>query len=84
MWQVEVLAGRIKAHGLPPRLSGDDVPEDDWMASGRGEVAELMKQGMLEVIPGMNVKVDALITRSLNKAETVHGQVRMPKRNEST
>ena len=44
----------------------------------RVEVAELMRQGMLEVIPGMNVKVDAVITRSLNKAETVPGLVSIP------
>jgi hypothetical protein len=37
-----------------------------------------MRQGMLEVIPGMNVKVDAVITRSLNKAEVISEQVGIP------
>ena len=41
------------------------------MEQRRVEVAELMRQGMLNVIPGMNVKVDAVITRSLNKSEKV-------------
>ncbi len=48
-----------------------EVPEDDLVEQRRVEVAELMRQGMLEVIPGMNVKVDAVITRSLNKGEQV-------------
>ena len=28
-----------------------------------------MKQGMLEVVPGMNVKVETVVTRSLNKGD---------------
>jgi hypothetical protein len=48
-----------------------EVPEDDLVQQRRDDVAELMRQGMLEVIPGMNVKVDAVITRSLNKSEQV-------------
>jgi hypothetical protein len=70
-WLVGALAGQIGAHGLLPRLSGVEVPEDDLVEQRRVEVAELMRQGMLDVIPGMNVKVAALITRSLNKGEQV-------------
>ena len=55
-----------------------EVPEDDRVEQRRVEVAELMRQGMLEVIPGMNVKVDAVITRSLNKAEVITEQVGIP------
>ncbi len=60
-----------------------EVPEDDLVEQWRIELAELMRQGMLEVIPGMNVKVKAVTTRSLNKAETVPGQIGMPGREES-
>ncbi len=33
------------------------------------ENEELMKRGMLLVVPGMNVKVETVVTRSLNKAD---------------
>jgi DNA polymerase I-like protein with 3'-5' exonuclease and polymerase domains len=48
-----------------------EVPEDDPLEDGKEEIAGLMRQGMLEVVPGMRVQVDAKVTRSLNKAEKV-------------
>jgi len=82
-WRVEALAGRMEALGVLPRLRVLELTDDDQVEQRKVEVAELMRQGMLEVIPGMNVKVDAVVTRSLNKAETVPGQVGMPDRDES-
>lgn len=34
-------------------------------------MVELMRRGMLEVVPGMRVQVEAVVSRSLNKAELV-------------
>jgi hypothetical protein len=42
-----------------------------------------LQAGVARTNTGMNVTVDAVITRSLNKAETVPGQVGMPDRDES-
>jgi len=70
-WRVEALAGRMEALGFLPRLRVLELTDDDQMESRRGEVDELMRQGTLKVTPGWNAKVDAVITRSLNKAEQV-------------
>jgi DNA polymerase I-like protein with 3'-5' exonuclease and polymerase domains len=48
-----------------------EVREDDHLEDRREQVAELLRQGMLEVVPGMNVQVEAVVTRSLNKTEVV-------------
>ena len=48
-----------------------EIREDDRLEERREDVAELMRRGMLEVAPGMRVQVEAVVTRSLNKAERV-------------
>jgi hypothetical protein len=46
-----------------------ETPADDQVWERAREVEELMKQGMLMVVPGMNVKVETVISRWLNKKE---------------
>ena len=48
-----------------------EVREDDRLEERRQEVADLMRRGMLEVVPGMRVQVEAVVSRSLNKSEVV-------------
>jgi hypothetical protein len=48
-----------------------EVPEDDRVEERRREVIALMCRGMLEVVPGMRVQVEAGVTRSLNKTEVI-------------
>ena len=46
-----------------------EAPADDRIPQRIAENEELMKRGMLLVVPGMNVKVETVVTRSLNKAD---------------
>ena len=48
-----------------------EAPDDGRTKERIEHIESLMKQGMLTVVPGMNVKVETVITRSLNKADTV-------------
>jgi DNA polymerase I-like protein with 3'-5' exonuclease and polymerase domains len=47
----------------------EEAPADDRIPQRIAEIEELMKRGMLSVVPGMNVKVETVVTRSLNKAD---------------
>ena len=42
---------------------------DDHVLERKAEIERLMIEGMLAVVPGMNVKVETVVSRSLNKAE---------------
>jgi hypothetical protein len=44
-----------------------ESPADDHVGDRIADVEELMKRGMLLVVPGMTVKVETVVTRSLNK-----------------
>ncbi|MDG3005904.1 DNA polymerase [Paludisphaera mucosa] len=44
-------------------------PADDRVPDRAAEIQGLMKQGMLTIAPGMVVKVETVVTRSLNKAD---------------
>jgi hypothetical protein len=46
-----------------------EAPADDRVPQRIAENEELMKRGMLQVVPGMNVKVETVVTRSLNKTD---------------
>jgi hypothetical protein len=46
-----------------------ESPADDQVAGRVAHVEALMKQGMLEVVPGMLVNVETVITRSLHKKD---------------
>jgi hypothetical protein len=46
-----------------------ESPADDRVPERVTEIEELMRRGMLLVVPGMNVKVETVITGSLNKAD---------------
>jgi hypothetical protein len=46
-----------------------EAPADDRVPRRRAEVEELMRRGMLLVVPGMNVQVETVVTRSLHKAD---------------
>jgi hypothetical protein len=46
-----------------------EAPADDRVPRRIAEIEELMGRGMLMVVPGMNVKVETVVTRSLNKAD---------------
>jgi DNA polymerase I-like protein with 3'-5' exonuclease and polymerase domains len=46
-----------------------ESPADDNVPAYAQEIESLMRQGMLMVVPGMNVKVETVITQSLNKAD---------------
>ena len=46
-----------------------ELPVDELVAQRREEVERLMVEGMHTVIPGMLVRVESVITRSLNKTE---------------
>jgi hypothetical protein len=46
-----------------------EAPADDRIPQRIAEIEELMKRGMLLVVPGMNVKVETVVTRSLNKTD---------------
>ena len=46
-----------------------ESPGDDKIQDRVIEIEALMKQGMLMVVPGMNVNVETVITRSLNKKD---------------
>jgi hypothetical protein len=50
-----------------------ESPADGRIGERLAEIESLMKRGMLTVVPGMNVKVETVITRSLNKIDTVEG-----------
>jgi hypothetical protein len=47
------------------------APEDDQTTTRIGEIEKLMKQGMEMVVPGMLVKVETCVSRSLNKKDVV-------------
>jgi hypothetical protein len=46
-----------------------ESPADNQVQDRVAEIEELMKKGMLEVVPGMAVKVETVVTRSLNKMD---------------
>jgi DNA polymerase I len=46
-----------------------ESPADDRVLDRKAEIERLMIGGMHEVIPGMNVKVETVITRSLDKRD---------------
>jgi DNA polymerase I-like protein with 3'-5' exonuclease and polymerase domains len=46
-----------------------ESPADERVPERIDEIERLMKDGMLMVVPGMNVKVETVVTRSLNKAD---------------
>ena len=46
-----------------------ESPADDRVGERAAEIEGLMRQGMLMVVPGMNIKVETVITRSLNKTD---------------
>jgi hypothetical protein len=46
-----------------------ESPADDRVPDRVAEIEALMKQGMLMVVPGMNVNVETVVTRSLNKKD---------------
>jgi DNA polymerase I-like protein with 3'-5' exonuclease and polymerase domains len=46
-----------------------ESPADDHMAERIAHVEALMKQGMASVVPGMLVKVETVVSRSLNKQD---------------
>jgi DNA polymerase I-like protein with 3'-5' exonuclease and polymerase domains len=46
-----------------------ESPADDQIPQRVSHVEGLMKEGMLQVIPGMEVRVETVVTRSLNKAD---------------
>jgi hypothetical protein len=46
-----------------------ESPADGRVGERTAHIESLMKEGMLEVTPGMRVKVETLVTRSLNKKE---------------
>ena len=48
-----------------------ESPADDRVRERVAEIEALMKRGMLMVVPGMNVKVETVVTRSLNKKDTL-------------
>jgi len=48
------------------------VPQDHDVVLGRVlRVESLMKDGMLDAVPGKTAKVETVVTRSLNKRERV-------------
>jgi len=46
-----------------------ETPADDGVLDRVADVESLMKRGMLEILPGMLVKVETVVTRSLHKAD---------------
>ena len=46
-----------------------ESPADDRVLERVAEIEALMRRGMLMIVPGMNVKVETVVTRSLNKAD---------------
>jgi DNA polymerase I-like protein with 3'-5' exonuclease and polymerase domains len=44
-----------------------ESPADDRVKDRVADIERLMKEGMAEVVPGMRVKVETVVTRSLNK-----------------
>jgi hypothetical protein len=46
-----------------------ESPADDHVPERARDIERLMKEGMAEVIPGMRVKVETVVTRSLNKKD---------------
>lgn len=46
-----------------------ESPAADRVSDRVAEIEELLCRGMLTVVPGMNVRVETVITRSLNKAD---------------
>jgi hypothetical protein len=46
-----------------------ESPADERVPERIDEIERLMKDGMLMVVPAMNVKVETVVTLSLNKAD---------------
>lgn len=46
-----------------------ECPADDRVAERKSEIERLMIEGMLMVVPGMNVRVESVISQSLNKLD---------------
>ena len=42
---------------------------DDQVLERKAEIERLMIEGMLTIVPGMNVRVETAVSRSLNKSE---------------
>ena len=47
------------------------APHDGRVGERVAEIEELMRRGMREVMPGMNVKVETVVTGSLNKGDRI-------------
>lgn len=48
-----------------------EAPLDERVGERVAEIEELMTRGMGEVVPGMNVKVETVVTGSLNKGDRI-------------
>ncbi len=48
-----------------------EAPLDERVGERVAEIEELMRRGMGEVVPGMNVKVETVVTGSLNKGDRI-------------
>lgn len=46
-----------------------ECPADDRVLERKSHIERLMVEGMLTVVPGMNVRVETVVSLSLNKAE---------------
>jgi hypothetical protein len=46
-----------------------ETPADEGVSRRVAEIEELMRRGMHMVVPGMNVKVESVVTRSLSKSD---------------
>jgi DNA polymerase I-like protein with 3'-5' exonuclease and polymerase domains len=46
-----------------------EAPANERVPERIAEIEELMRRGMLMIAPGMNVKVETVVTRSLNKTD---------------
>ena len=66
------VAGLRAGHTLVDFVHDQDVvesPADDRVPGRVAEIEELMGRGMLMIVPGMDVKVETVVTRSLNKKD---------------
>lgn len=65
---VFTLTGRLRAEAT---FVHDQVasPDDGQVRRRVEEVEQLMRQGMLEVVPGMAVRVESVVTRSFDKSD---------------
>jgi hypothetical protein len=61
--------GAVLAPPVGRRLRCWRAPADDRVLEHMAEIEQLMMEGMLTVLPGMNVRVETVVSQSLNKAE---------------